>query len=221
MRRSACSPTGCWGDRVRSGRNDAGYELCDLTRRLRSQRFCPACEDRSPALSFLVEAEVRVAQGETAGKICRSAGISEQTCYTSRWSVTAAHRPATAIRPGSRSTSLPAHRDVSFEPKRTVHLAAAPLPTRTNDAQQAEPVGRGRWVSAERLCKRSSNSSRIQKQPEPPRSRFFSRPMHAKETHCRLLRPGWVGGWDCLALTIYHIDFHEEMLIVRIPPSPP
>ena len=66
---------------MRSGRNDAGYELCDLTRRLRSQRFCPACEDRSPALSFLVEAEVRVAQGETAGKICRGAGISEQTYY--------------------------------------------------------------------------------------------------------------------------------------------
>jgi putative transposase len=29
----------------------------------------------------LREAEVRLAQGETAGKICRGAGISEQTYY--------------------------------------------------------------------------------------------------------------------------------------------
>jgi len=28
-----------------------------------------------------VKAEVRIAQGETAGKICRGAGISEQTYY--------------------------------------------------------------------------------------------------------------------------------------------
>lgn len=32
-------------------------------------------------IAFLREAEVRLAQGETAGKICRSAGISEQTYY--------------------------------------------------------------------------------------------------------------------------------------------
>ena len=32
-------------------------------------------------IGFLCEAEVRIAQGETAGKICRSAGISEQTYY--------------------------------------------------------------------------------------------------------------------------------------------
>jgi transposase-like protein len=32
-------------------------------------------------ISFLREAEVRLAQGETAGKICRGAGISEQTYY--------------------------------------------------------------------------------------------------------------------------------------------
>src|SRR4029079_18154939 len=30
---------------------------------------------------LLREAEVRIAQGETAGKICRGAGISEQTYY--------------------------------------------------------------------------------------------------------------------------------------------
>src|SRR5262249_6572031 len=30
-------------------------------------------------IGFLREAEVRIAQGETAGKICRGAGISEQT----------------------------------------------------------------------------------------------------------------------------------------------
>ena len=32
-------------------------------------------------IGFLREAEVRLAQGETAGKICRGAGISEQTYY--------------------------------------------------------------------------------------------------------------------------------------------
>ena len=32
-------------------------------------------------IGFLREAEVRIAQGETAGKICRDAGISEQTYY--------------------------------------------------------------------------------------------------------------------------------------------
>ena len=32
-------------------------------------------------IAFLREAEVRLAQGETAGKICRGAGISEQTYY--------------------------------------------------------------------------------------------------------------------------------------------
>src|SRR5262245_59145827 len=32
-------------------------------------------------IGFLLEAEVRIAQGETAGKICRGAGISEQTYY--------------------------------------------------------------------------------------------------------------------------------------------
>ena len=32
-------------------------------------------------IGFLREAEVRIAQGETAGKICRGAGISEQTYY--------------------------------------------------------------------------------------------------------------------------------------------
>ena len=35
-------------------------------------------------ISFLREAEVRLAQGETAGKICRGAGISEQTYYIYR-----------------------------------------------------------------------------------------------------------------------------------------
>ncbi len=35
----------------------------------------------SPLLGFLREAEVRLGQGETAGKICRSIGISEQTYY--------------------------------------------------------------------------------------------------------------------------------------------
>ena len=30
---------------------------------------------------FFREAEVRIAQGETAGKICRGAGISEQTYH--------------------------------------------------------------------------------------------------------------------------------------------
>jgi DNA-binding XRE family transcriptional regulator len=33
-------------------------------------------------IGFLREAEVRIAQGETAGKVCRGAGISEQTYYT-------------------------------------------------------------------------------------------------------------------------------------------
>jgi len=33
------------------------------------------------SIGFLREAEVRIAQGETAGKICRGAGISEQTYY--------------------------------------------------------------------------------------------------------------------------------------------
>jgi hypothetical protein len=32
-------------------------------------------------MAFLREAEVRLAQGETAGKICRGAGIAEQICY--------------------------------------------------------------------------------------------------------------------------------------------
>jgi transposase-like protein len=32
-------------------------------------------------IGFLREAEVRLAQGETAGKICRGAGISQQTYY--------------------------------------------------------------------------------------------------------------------------------------------
>jgi putative transposase len=32
-------------------------------------------------IGFLREAEVRIAQGQTAGKICRGAGISEQTYY--------------------------------------------------------------------------------------------------------------------------------------------
>jgi hypothetical protein len=32
-------------------------------------------------IGFLREAEVRIAQGETAGKVCRGAGISEQTYY--------------------------------------------------------------------------------------------------------------------------------------------
>jgi putative transposase len=32
-------------------------------------------------IGFLREAEVRLARGETAGKICRGAGISEQTYY--------------------------------------------------------------------------------------------------------------------------------------------
>jgi putative transposase len=32
-------------------------------------------------IGFLREAEVRIAQGETAGKICRGAGISEQSYY--------------------------------------------------------------------------------------------------------------------------------------------
>ena len=32
-------------------------------------------------IAFLREAEVRIARGETAGKICRDAGISEQTYY--------------------------------------------------------------------------------------------------------------------------------------------
>ena len=32
-------------------------------------------------IGFLREAEVRIAQGETAGKNCRAAGISEQTYY--------------------------------------------------------------------------------------------------------------------------------------------
>ena len=32
-------------------------------------------------IGFLREAEVRIAQGETAWKICRGAGISEQTYY--------------------------------------------------------------------------------------------------------------------------------------------
>jgi putative transposase len=35
-------------------------------------------------IGFLREAEVRIAQGETAGKICRGAGISEQTYYKRR-----------------------------------------------------------------------------------------------------------------------------------------
>ena len=32
-------------------------------------------------IGFLREAEVRLGQGETAGKICRNIGISEQTYY--------------------------------------------------------------------------------------------------------------------------------------------
>jgi hypothetical protein len=32
-------------------------------------------------IAFLREAEVRLAQRETAGKICRGVGISEQTYY--------------------------------------------------------------------------------------------------------------------------------------------
>jgi hypothetical protein len=32
-------------------------------------------------IGFLREAEVRIAQGETVGKICRGAGISEQIYY--------------------------------------------------------------------------------------------------------------------------------------------
>ena len=32
-------------------------------------------------IGFLRESEVRIAQGETAGKICRGAGISEQSYY--------------------------------------------------------------------------------------------------------------------------------------------
>jgi hypothetical protein len=32
-------------------------------------------------IAFLREAEVGLAQGEAAGKICRGAGISEQTYY--------------------------------------------------------------------------------------------------------------------------------------------
>lgn len=34
-------------------------------------------------ISFLREAEVRLAQGDTVGKVCRSKGITEQTYY--RW----------------------------------------------------------------------------------------------------------------------------------------
>ena len=32
-------------------------------------------------IGFLREAEVRIGQGETVGKICRSIGVSEQTYY--------------------------------------------------------------------------------------------------------------------------------------------
>ena len=32
-------------------------------------------------IGFLRDAEVRIAQGETAGKICRGAGISERTYH--------------------------------------------------------------------------------------------------------------------------------------------
>jgi len=32
-------------------------------------------------VGFLREAEVRISQGETVGKICRSIGVSEQTYY--------------------------------------------------------------------------------------------------------------------------------------------
>ena len=32
-------------------------------------------------IGFLREAEVRISQGETVGKICRSIGVSEQTYY--------------------------------------------------------------------------------------------------------------------------------------------
>ena len=32
-------------------------------------------------IAVLREAEVRIAQGETVGKICRSVGVSEQTYY--------------------------------------------------------------------------------------------------------------------------------------------
>ena len=32
-------------------------------------------------IGFLREAEVRIAQGETVGKICRSIGVSEQSFY--------------------------------------------------------------------------------------------------------------------------------------------
>ena len=34
-------------------------------------------------IGFLREAEVRLGQGETVGKICRSKGVTEQTYY--RW----------------------------------------------------------------------------------------------------------------------------------------
>jgi hypothetical protein len=61
-------------------------------------------------IGFLREAEVRIAQGDTAGKICRGAGISEQTYY--KWPPRAdptTEHPATAkgLDPTKPSSSNP------------------------------------------------------------------------------------------------------------------
>ncbi|MGE0852707.1 MAG: transposase [Hyphomicrobiaceae bacterium] len=68
----------CLPDPVPSVRGESGY----------FRSFERRCGDGTEGgksteeiIGFLREAEVRIAQGETVGKICRGAGIPEQTYY--------------------------------------------------------------------------------------------------------------------------------------------
>ena len=67
----------CLPDLIPGLRSESGY-FRSLSRRCGhgTEREVDGGDHR-----LLREAEVRIAQGETAGKICRSSGISEQTYY--------------------------------------------------------------------------------------------------------------------------------------------
>src|SRR6476659_5497257 len=71
------SSLACFPEPVPGVRSESGY-FRSLSRRLEMARKGKSTEE---IIGFLREAEVRIAQGETAGKICRGAGISEQTYY--------------------------------------------------------------------------------------------------------------------------------------------
>ena len=83
-------------------------------------------------IGFLREAEVRLAQGETAGKVCRGAGISEQTHY--KWrseygglKIDQAKHLKELERENERLKKVVSeHNAGSFQRRATVHRVAPP-----------------------------------------------------------------------------------------------